>query len=166
MTAGVPQNHIRMTTRTPGIARRCISGLLVVLCFTLAGCGQAAHPEQAGIETFLQRYFSTWSARDMTGYGSCFHPAARITFAESGGQASSQGLTDFLHGQKIGHERSPEPMTEVPTEMSITGDARVAQARVRWKLTKGREIITGTDFFTLLKTPDGWRIAALVFYND
>jgi hypothetical protein len=57
-------------------------------------------------------------------------------------------------------------MTEVPTKMTITGDALVAQAQVRWQLTKGREVITGTDFFTLLKTPDGWRIAALVFYND
>ena len=57
-------------------------------------------------------------------------------------------------------------MTEVPTAMKISGDARVAQAQVRWKLTKGRDVITGTDYFTLLKTPDGWRIAALVFYND
>jgi hypothetical protein len=143
-----------------------IKALLLWLCFTLVGCGQAAHPDQAGIETFLNRYFSTWSAKDMDGYGSCFHPTARISFVEAGGQSGSQGLTDFLHGQKIGHERSPVPMTEVPTNMTITGDARVAQAQVRWKLTKGRVVITGTDFFTLLKTPDGWRIAALVFYND
>lgn len=57
-------------------------------------------------------------------------------------------------------------MTEVPTEMNISGDTRVAQAAVRWKLTKGREIITGTDFFTLVKTAEGWKIASLVFYND
>jgi hypothetical protein len=57
-------------------------------------------------------------------------------------------------------------MTEVPTDIKITGDARVAQAQVRWKLTKGRDVVTGTDYFTLLKTPAGWRIAALVFYND
>ncbi len=42
----------------------------------------------------------------------------------------------------------------------------VEWAQVRWKLTKGRDVITGTDYFTLLKTPDGWRIAALMFYND
>ncbi len=143
-----------------------IKGLFLWLCFTLVSCEQAAHPDQAGIERFLYRYFSTWSAKDMDDYGSCFHPTARISFVEKGGQCGSQGLTDFLHGQKIGHERSPEPMTEVPTKMTIAGDALVAQAQVRWKLTKGREVITGTDFFTLLKTPDGWRIAALVFYND
>jgi hypothetical protein len=140
-----------------------------IACLTtalLCACSQAAHPEQAGIETFLQRYFSTWSARDMEGYGSCFHPSARITFVEKGGAAAAQGLTDFLHGQKIGHERAASPMTEEPSEMKISGDTRVAQAEVRWRLTKGREIITGTDFFTLVKTAEGWKIASLVFYND
>jgi nucleoside-specific outer membrane channel protein Tsx len=138
--------------------------LLVLVC--LSACSEAAHPQKAEIEVFLNRYFSTWSARDMDGYGSCFHPTARITFVEKGGQCGSQGVTDFLHGQKLGHERSAEAMTEVPTGMKISGDSRVALAEVRWKLTKGREIVTGTDFFTLLKTPDGWRIASLVFYND
>lgn len=133
----------------------------------LASCTQAAsHPQAGEIETFLNRYFSTWSAQDMEGYGGCFHPTARVTFVEKGGLASSQGLTDFLHGQKMGHERSPERMTEVPTGMKITGDSRVALAEVRWKLVKGSQTVTGTDFFTLLRTSEGWKIAALVFYND
>ena len=141
--------------------------LILVALFSLSSCTQAStHPEKSEIEGFLNRYFSTWSAKDMDGYGGCFHPTARISFVEKGGQCSGQGVTDFLHGQKLGHERSAEPMTEVPTTMKISGDRRVALAEVRWKLTKGREIVTGTDFFTLLKTPDGWRIAGLVFYND
>ncbi len=102
----------------------------------------------------------------MQSYEDCFATTARITFVEATGQSTSQGLTDFIHGQKISHERSPEPMTEVPTRMKIQGDGRVAQAEVRWKLLKGRETITGTDFFTLIRTPQGWKIASLVFYND
>lgn len=140
--------------------------LILIAIFCLSSCSEAAHPDQSEIEAFLNRYFSTWSAKDMDGYGACFHPTARISFVEKGGQCSGQGVTDFLHGQKIGHERSPEPMIEVPTNMKISGDARVAQAEVRWKLTKGHENVTGTDYFTLLKTTDGWRIASLVFYND
>lgn len=147
-------------------ARQVVRGLLGVCVFIITSCTQAAHQEQGGIEAFLNRYFSTWSAKDMDGYAACFHPTARITFVEGGGSASSQGLTDFLHGQKLGHERSPEPMTEVPTAMKISGDGRVAQAEVRWKLTKGRNVVTGTDFFTLIKTSDGWKIGALIFYND
>ncbi|GEP43067.1 nuclear transport factor 2 family protein [Brevifollis gellanilyticus] len=158
---------MRHKTRSAKLkARHVIQGLLCAFTLIIASCTQAAHQEQAGVEAFLNRYFSTWSAKDMDGYGSCFHPTARVTFVESGGSASSQGLTDFLHGQKIGHERSPEPMTEVPTGMKISGDGRVAQAEVRWKLTKGRSTVTGTDFFTLIKTSEGWKIGALIFYND
>jgi len=156
----------RMTTKHTGAKAGYGSGLLVCLCLMLIGCGQAAHPDHAGIESFLGRYFSTWSGRDMDGYGACFHPTARISFVERGGHTSSQGLTDFLHGQKLGHERSGTPMTEVPTDMKISGDARVAQAQVRWKLTKGAETVTGTDYFTLVKTAAGWKIASLIFYND
>lgn len=142
--------------------------LLALFCLSLllVSCGRAANPEQAALETFLNRYFSTWSAKDMEGYGGCFHPTARISFVMAGGQVHSQGLTDFLHGQKLGHERAPAPMTEVPTSMNIIGDSRAAQAEVRWKLTKGRETVTGTDYFTLVKTADGWKIASLLFYND
>lgn len=142
--------------------------LLLALLFglLLVACGRAAPTDQPAIETFLKRYFSTWSAKDMVGYGSCFHATARITFVGKGGQSDSQGLTDFIHGQKLGHERAAEAMTEVPTDMKITGDDRVAQAAVRWKLIKGRETVTGTDYFTLVKTGEGWKIASLVFYND
>lgn len=138
-----------------------------LLTFLLFSCTQAAPADQAAIESFLQRYFSTWSAKDMEGYAACFHPTARISFVGEGGETQSQGLTDFIHGQKLGHERAPVPMTEVPTEIKITGDKRVSQAEVKWKLTKGRETVTGTDYFTLVNTAGGgWKIASLVFYND
>ncbi|WP_166647246.1 nuclear transport factor 2 family protein [Prosthecobacter fusiformis] len=132
----------------------------------LLSCSQASPADEDAISSFLNRYFSTWSAKDMTGYSGCFHPKARISFVGASGQMDSQGLTEFIHGQTLGHERSPVPMTEVPTDMKITGDERVAQAAVRWKLTKGRETVTGTDYFTLVKTGEGWKIASLVFYND
>ena len=163
------KSKARMTKEAPSPKRevsRLIRGLWIVCICLISSCTQAAHQDQAEITNFLNRYFSTWSAKDMDGYGACFHPTARITFVQGGGSAGSQGLTDFIHGQKLGHEQSREPMVEVPTEMKITGDARVAQAEVRWRLTKGSTIVTGTDYFTLIKTSEGWKIAALVFYND
>ena len=43
----------------------------------------------------------------------------------------------------------------------------VARALVRWELTKGAEVETGVDYFTLLDTPEeGWRIVNLVFRKD
>jgi hypothetical protein len=147
--------------------RICIALAALICTFVLGACSrESKHPEEPAVKTFLESYFSTWSGKNFDGYGACFHPTARITFVDKGGESASQGLTDFLHSQKLSHSQSAYPMTEVPTQMTISGDTRVAQAAVRWKLTKGAETVTGTDYFTLIKTRDGWRIAALVFYND
>lgn len=143
------------------------AALLLLASAFLPACSPAPppHPAEPAVRSFLERYFSTWSAKDMDGYGACFHPQARITFVQNG-VPQTQGLTDFLHGQKMGHATAREPMTEVPTGMQILMDDRTAQAAVRWKLTQGSRIVTGTDCFTLIKTPDGWAIMSLVFYND
>lgn len=144
------------------------SSFAILASSCISACGQqttrasAADPD---VRAFLETYFSTWSARDMEGYGACFHEQARVSYV-SKGVPYTQGLTDFLHSQKLSHATASAPMTEVPTDMKILRDERTAQASVRWKLTKGAEITTGTDCFTLIKTPAGWKIMSLVFYND
>lgn len=138
----------------------------MVLALMLLGCQPAgSKTDSADVREFLTHYFSTWSAKDMDGYGACFHEQARIIFVHQG-VPQSQGLTDFLHGQKLSHATTTVPMTEVPTDMKILRDDRTAQASVRWKLTKGAEITLGTDCFTLIQTSAGWKIMSLVFYND
>lgn len=145
-----------------------LSSFILLVSSFIASCSPAdktAAGDDADVRAFLTRYFSTWSAKDMDGYGACFHEQARITLLHQG-MTQTQGLTDFLHGQKLSHATASAPMTEVPTGMQILRDDRTAQASVRWKLTKGGEITTGTDCFTLIKTPAGWKIMSLVFYND
>lgn len=139
--------------------------VLLAAALVLMGCQPETQAETADVREFLTHYFSTWSAKDMDGYGACFHEQARITYVHQG-VPQSQGLTDFLHGQKLSHATTTAPMTEVPTEMKILRDERTAQASVRWKLTKGSEVTLGTDCFTLIKTSTGWKIMSLVFYND
>jgi hypothetical protein len=130
------------------------------------GGGNERHPDEAEIRTFLERYFSTWSAQDMVGYGACFHPQARVFFLTADGGVVSQGLTDFLHGQRLAHERAEVPMTEHPVEMKIHGDKRGSQALVTWVLKKGTKEERGTDLFTLQKDASGWRIVSLAFYGE
>jgi hypothetical protein len=141
--------------------------ILGFFALTLACCSHHSAKDEEVVRTFLGRYFSTWSAQDMEGYAGCFHEQARISFVTKQGVVQSQGLTDFIHGQKMAHQTSSSPMKEVPLAMKIELHAPVAQAAVNWKLTKsagGEE--TGMDFFTLVKTAEGWRIMSLVFYND
>lgn len=142
--------------------------LLTVLCFLLsASCSKpAADRDDRETRAFLERYFSTWSAQDMEGYGSCFHPQARIVYLPDQGGAISQGLTDFLHGQKMAHQQAAVPMKERPLEMKIQGDGKVVQAVVTWELAKGNTLERGTDFFTLTREGNAWKIISLVFYGD
>jgi len=159
----------RPITSLRSIFRRlAIHSSCAILVSSSLSCSPQAGPAAAGdkdVRAFLDRYFSTWSAKDMDGYGACFHQQARISYLHEGAP-HTQGLTDFLHGQKLSHATAAEPMTEVPTDMKILRDERTAQASVRWKLTKGAEVVTGSDCFTLIKTPSGWKIISLVFYND
>lgn len=135
----------------------------------LASCGArppAAPPEEKEVRAFLERYFATWSAQDMEGYAGCFHETARITWLSGEGKPHTDTLSDFLHGQRLGHQTSPEPMRETADHIEILMDDRAALARVRWTLHKGAQRTTGIDHFSLIRTPSGWRIAHLLFYSD
>ena len=150
------------------VIRHCLVPLLAALAFASSGCTtkKSTHPEEASIRAFLTRYFSTWSAKDMEGYAGCFHSQARVIFLSKSGQVTSEGLTDFLHSQRLAHETASVPMTEKPIDMTIQGDAKVVQASVTWALTKGNVEERGTDFFTLKREGEGWKIVALVFYGE
>lgn len=149
------------------LRHRCgrILGVLV-LALLLPSCSQADSPEEAAVRAHLTSYFSTWSAKDMEGYGKCFQEGARITFVQPGLPPSTETLTDFLHSQRMAHTMSTAPMKEEPTEMKISVAKGIAQAAVKWKLTKGSTVTTGTDMFTLARTSSGWRIVALVWEQD
>jgi Putative lumazine-binding len=122
--------------------------------------------DESDVRAFLTRYFQTWSDQDMVGYEGCFHAQARISFVEPSGLVTSMGLTDFIHSQRLAHQQTPARMKEVPLEMRLELHRPITQAAVTWRLTKGSSEQTGTDYFTLAKTPAGWRILSLVFNND
>jgi hypothetical protein len=148
------------------MCKAALAVLFASLALVLPSCSKADSPDEAAVRAHLTKYFTTWSAKDMDGYGACFQPQARITFVMNGGNISVETLTDFLHSQRMAHEQSASPMKEEPTDMKITVGKGIAQAAVRWKLTKDSSSSTGTDFFTLARTADGWRILALVWEQD
>jgi putative lumazine-binding protein len=139
--------------------------LVMLVCSSCPDGGKSA-ADTPEVRAFLTRYFATWSARDMDGYGACFDPQARILYVSKEGQIMSDGTINFLHGQKLAHEQSATPMTELPLQMTIQGDARVVQAAVTWVLQKGPTEERGTDFFTLRRDGEGWKIVSLVFYGE
>ena len=141
--------------------------VLVALCFArICNADPSTHADDAKIRTFLASYFTTWSAGDLKAYGSCFHAQAQVTYQAPGGQVISMPLNDFLQSQRLAHQQARTPMTEKPLEMSIQGDERVVQAAVKWVLTKDAVETLGTDFFTLIRVDNEWKIVALIFYGE
>lgn len=102
----------------------------------------------------------------MDGYAACFHEQARISFVQADGRVTSDTRSDFLHGQRLAHQTSPERMTEVADQIDLEFDQRAALARVRWTLAKGAQKTTGIDHFSLVRTAQGWKIVHLLFYTD
>jgi hypothetical protein len=152
--------HWSLVIRHLGSCALCVALLLVT------ACSSPTSPDDPAVRAALERYFATWSARDMEGYAACFHPQARIHFVTSDRGVDSEGLTDFLFSQRMAHQQAKSPLKEVPKSMKITVGKGIAQAHVRWELQKGEGNTTGSDFFTLAKTSEGWRITALVWEQD
>lgn len=145
-----------------------VFGLSRVLIFLAAllgsGCSLAETPEKE-IKLLIRNYFSAWSAADMKGYGQLFHPSASVHFLDSRNRPNSHYLTRFLALQAEFHSKTKVPAKEIPTGIRVTSNDRVARAEVDWELTVGTKRTTGVDYFTLIRTPEGWRILNLVFYE-
>ncbi len=155
--------------KSTGLAPRSLLLLALLTASLLGSCsrpGGTSHPDEAAIRSFISRYFSTWSAQDMEGYGALFDDKARVYFLDKNGTLTGEGKTDFLHSQTLAHAQSKTPMKEIPLDMKIIGDMRACQVEVKWRLTQGERIVTGLDYFTLKKDASGWKIVSLLFYQD
>lgn len=118
--------------------------------------------DRAALGEFVERYFSTWSAKDIDGYGRCFHPNARIWF----GTGSAIALPDFLESQRQAHALSPVPLTEKALSWEGNVNNGLANVRVHWELHRGEKAVRGYDFFTLALSEGRWQIVALVFNEE
>lgn len=122
--------------------------------------------EERLLGELISNYFSSWSKSDMLAYQKYFHPKASIYFIDTSGNLHSFRLDNFIDSQKKAHLLAAEPMVEKPTKSSIMVLGRLAHAVVRWELTEGSTIITGTDYFNFIRTDQGWKIFSLVYEED
>lgn len=136
--------------------------LIFLILFGLpGGSGGAAEVDRA-----IDEYFRVWSSQNMEAYSDCFHPAAVVNFLDAKGVPRPSGLGPFVEGQRLAHANSRTQMREIPLRKETEADARVAHSVVRWKLFNDGGEETGTDYFTYIKTKNGWKIISLVFRKD
>ncbi len=118
------------------------------------------------LEGFIDLYFKSWSKGDMVTYKKLFSPQAVIQFREKNDRIYTETLEPFIEGQKLSQSRGSELLTEIPTSKSIDLGKDLSFARVTWKLTGRGKLVTGWDYFIILKTKEGYKIQYLLFAND
>lgn len=121
-------------------------------------------PRTADVKKFVERYFRTWSNREMDAYGEGFLREAVVQFIDDRGQVNTQGTVEFLADQR--RFQSLRPAKEYPLAADVRFEGPLARAVVHWKLEDGANPPRyGYDHFTLVRRDGQWRILNLVFYG-
>lgn len=131
-----------------------------------AGAKPAAKedPRTADVKKFVERYFRTWSNREMDAYGEGFLREAVVQFLDDRGGVNTQGTPEFLADQR--RYQAARPAKEYPLAADVRFEGPLARAVVHWKLEDGMNPPRyGYDHFTLVKRDGQWRILNLVFYG-
>jgi hypothetical protein len=122
-------------------------------------------PDEPSLHQFIEKYFTTWSNKNMEAYAACFDPSATIYLIENSEVARQQNFKEFLEGQKIAHRAALYPLEEHAEDIDFFITGNMAYVRVLWKLTAGNRVSKGYDHFVISKTPAGWKIITLIFYG-
>ena len=148
------------------LARLLFLYLAAFAALPIAVAAPAAPAVDPGITAFVETYFSSWSKGDFARYRACFDPGASISF-KAGEKWLPWALPKFLDDQE--QFQSTRRSEEVPLSTSVKAESPgIALVEVPWRLQRAgsKEVTTGIDWFTLVKTGEGWRIMHLTFWQD
>ena len=118
----------------------------------------------ADVKQFVERYFKTWSNREMEAYGEGFLAESIVQFIDAKSQVTTQGTVEFLAEQR--RFQAQRHLREIPLTIEIRFEGRLARAVVYWRLDDGSLTSRyGYDHFTLVERDGKWRILNLAFYS-
>lgn len=121
-------------------------------------------PRIAEVNKFVERYFRTWSNREMDAYGDGFVREAVVQHIDERGNVTTQAMPEFLADQR--RYQQIRPARETPLAADIKFEGPIARAVVYWKLEDASSPAKyGYDHFTLIRREGGWKIVNLVFYG-
>ncbi|MBK8497282.1 MAG: nuclear transport factor 2 family protein [Flavobacteriales bacterium] len=136
------------------------SALLLLLLLALPGFAQLRE-EQAVLGT-IDRFFAAMTSHDTAAMATTVVREGSFHIASLDGSTPARTvlLTDYLVRLASG----PERFVERYWDAAVRVDATVASATMAYDFhVDGKFSHCGVDLFTLVKGPDGWRIASVAF---
>jgi len=138
-------------------------GLALLLTILAAAPATAAEDDRTAVEAVVKAAYvdGVHAAFDPQAMRKGFDPAFRMQVLRDG-TITSLTLEEWIERMEKSARENPAPTPVVRHEfklVDVTGTAAVARVEL-WR--DGRHMFT--DYLSLYKRPDGWKIAAKTFY--
>lgn len=128
---------------------------LIFVC--ALSCLAAADNE---IVSLVQKTFDAMAAHDRTAIEACFTKDARLIAIRENGESTNTAVADFA--TRIGTTQAKILERMWKPELRISG--RLATLWAPYDFHRdGKRTHCGIDQVDLIQTPDGWRIAAIIY---
>ncbi len=136
--------------------------LLVLLPFTVQVHAQSSSPEAKEVLAVVDRFFAAMTARDTTAMAQLIVREGVLQVADLDGAKPARTITngEYLRRLAIGTERFVERYWN--EQVHLFGTMATVDMAYDFHVD-GKFSHCGTDIFTLVKGPDGWRIANVVY---
>ena len=115
--------------------------------------------DEQEIKAVIARYLEGSNKGDSSILRPCFHTDAVLYWDGADTDAHSHAIEWFFDAiDRMGPDDDPQPKSCVDV-LSITGGIALVKVGETWKG------MAYTDYMSLVRTPEGWKIAAKLFHN-
>ena len=116
------------------------------------------------VDEFLDTFQERYSARDIKGVSRLFMDISTV-MVDFEGRLTAYTIEDWLDMTENVFDSNPR-ISDKLTERSIMVYGKIAVATCRYDFKSAVEHSTGHDIFSLVRTPDGWRIVSLMYSGE
>jgi hypothetical protein len=132
----------------------------VVLCILFLSTAEAEDPEEKIILATVQRLFDAMSAHDAEAARAVLIPEGRVSGVSAGGKPSNVSQEDFAARLGTAKQKYLERMWN--PKVQVRGGIAAVWAEYDFHLD-GKFHHCGIDSFSMVKMPEGWKIAGIVY---
>jgi hypothetical protein len=136
-----------------------LAGFTVMGVMSPQNAQTGSHTEEAGVRAALNAYLDGHRTGQADAFRRAFHPDARMLYAKDG-QLVKTEIADYIARAPGKPAEDEDKRRRSIDSIDIVGDAAIA------KITLNYPEVTFTDYMTLLKINNEWRIVSKVFSAD